>query len=315
MKVKRRWDSHFPYVVAGKKENEVGKDGRIRCYDGENGYFFAIMTGKVIKRWDLGIEAMKKGQHAIFTIPAELACVDEKVLSSLVKELSKKHSRLAKLYVKLFHLMEIYVSMGKCRSLRVCQGTYDAALIRAWEEWDWKHEMPDLGVNIDDVQDLDICMDVWDLSSVEHFDRVNDGFLEQIETRHILWERGVVLFGHYRKDCPERKGKKKDNSETVDAGVVEDNFDGADVLSVTISSSDRGKVWVYILKKKSDVFVLWKQSKMVIEKQTGKEIKFLRTDDGMDFCLDEFTEDMTFDESSMLSKKKKLVDVGKDHSV
>ncbi|KAK2985903.1 hypothetical protein RJ640_008119 [Escallonia rubra] len=48
--------------------------------------------------------------------------------------------------------------------------------------------------------------------------------------------------GHYRKDCPERKGKKKDNSKTADAGVVEDNSDGADVLSVTISSSDGG--WI-----------------------------------------------------------------------
>ncbi|KAK2981085.1 hypothetical protein RJ640_012040 [Escallonia rubra] len=44
--------------------------------------------------------------------------------------------------------------------------------------------------------------------------------------------------GHYRKDCPERKGKKKDNSKTADTGVVEDSSDGADVLSVTISSSD-----------------------------------------------------------------------------
>ncbi|KAK3002024.1 hypothetical protein RJ639_021170 [Escallonia herrerae] len=48
--------------------------------------------------------------------------------------------------------------------------------------------------------------------------------------------------GHYRKDCPERKGEKKDNSKTADAGVVKDNFDGADVLSVTISSSDGG--WI-----------------------------------------------------------------------
>ncbi|KAK3020186.1 hypothetical protein RJ639_047130 [Escallonia herrerae] len=48
--------------------------------------------------------------------------------------------------------------------------------------------------------------------------------------------------GHYRKDCPERKGKKKDNSKTADAGVVEDNSDGADVLSVTINSSDGG--WI-----------------------------------------------------------------------
>ncbi|KAK3033756.1 hypothetical protein RJ639_034198 [Escallonia herrerae] len=47
---------------------------------------------------------------------------------------------------------------------------------------------------------------------------------------------------HYRKDCPERKGKKKDNSKTADAGVAEDNYDGADVLSVTISSSDGG--WI-----------------------------------------------------------------------
>ncbi|KAK3028877.1 hypothetical protein RJ639_038562, partial [Escallonia herrerae] len=49
-------------------------------------------------------------------------------------------------------------------------------------------------------------------------------------------------FRHYRKDCPERKEKKKDNSKTADAGVVEDNSDGADVLSVIISSSDGG--WI-----------------------------------------------------------------------
>ncbi|KAK3015659.1 hypothetical protein RJ639_006333 [Escallonia herrerae] len=48
--------------------------------------------------------------------------------------------------------------------------------------------------------------------------------------------------GHYKKDCPERKGKKKDNSKTADAGVVEDNSDGADVLSVTISSLDGGRI-------------------------------------------------------------------------
>ncbi|KAK3040718.1 hypothetical protein RJ639_028008 [Escallonia herrerae] len=48
--------------------------------------------------------------------------------------------------------------------------------------------------------------------------------------------------GHCRKDCPEHKEKKKDNSKTADAGVVEDNSDGADVRSVTIRSSDGG--WI-----------------------------------------------------------------------
>ncbi|KAK3000052.1 hypothetical protein RJ639_022601 [Escallonia herrerae] len=250
--------------------------------------------------------------------------------------------------------------------------------------------------------------------------------------------------GHYRKDCPGREGKKKDNSNMADAGVGEDNYDGEDVLSVTISSSDGGwifdtgcsyhmcpnrdwfatyrsfdggkvlmgnyitgkvvgigsieirmhdgivrtltdvrhvpelrknlislgtlesngcsyrdaggvmrtmkgalvvmkglkqnslyllqgsivtraaaipsssdivsdttkvwhmrlghtsergmdvlskqGVWVYILKKRSDVFVQWKQFKMMIEKQTGKKTKCLRIDNGMELCFDEFRE-------------------------
>ncbi|KAK3016711.1 hypothetical protein RJ639_005649 [Escallonia herrerae] len=49
------------------------------------------------------------------------------------------------------------------------------------------------------------------------------------------------------------------------------------------------KVSMYILKKKSDVFVQWKQFKIMIEKQTEKEIKRLRTDNGMEFYLDKFT--------------------------
>lgn len=32
-----------------------------------------IVTGQVIKGWDLGIKTMKKGENAIFTIPAALA--------------------------------------------------------------------------------------------------------------------------------------------------------------------------------------------------------------------------------------------------
>ncbi|KAK3008763.1 hypothetical protein RJ639_013623 [Escallonia herrerae] len=68
--------------------------------------------------------------------------------------------------------------------------------------------------------------------------------------------------GHYRKDCPEHKGKKKDNSKTVDAGVVEDNSDGADVLSVTISFSDGG--WIldtgcsYHMRLNRDWFVTYR---------------------------------------------------------
>jgi transposase InsO family protein len=42
------------------------------------------------------------------------------------------------------------------------------------------------------------------------------------------------------------------------------------------------------LKKKNDVFVTFKQWKTLIENQTGKKIKRLRTDNGMEFCVGEF---------------------------
>jgi IS30 family transposase len=45
---------------------------------------------------------------------------------------------------------------------------------------------------------------------------------------------------------------------------------------------------VYFLKKKSDVFVTFKQWKTLIENQTGKKLKRLRTDNGMEFCGGKF---------------------------
>jgi transposase InsO family protein len=57
---------------------------------------------------------------------------------------------------------------------------------------------------------------------------------------------------------------------------------------VTFIDDYSRKVWVYFLKKKSDVFVTFKQWKTLIENQTGKKIKGLRTDNGMEFCGGEF---------------------------
>ncbi|KAK3030019.1 hypothetical protein RJ639_038118 [Escallonia herrerae] len=80
--------------------------------------------------------------------------------------------------------------------------------------------------------------------------------------------------GHYRKDCPERKGKENDNSKIADVvGVIEDNSDGVDVLLVTISSSN-GRCILNMGMKALDVIL---------------------------------------DESSILSKKEELIDAGKDH--
>ena len=48
------------------------------------------------------------------------------------------------------------------------------------------------------------------------------------------------------------------------------------------------KVWLYFLKQKSEAFNKFKEWKTLVEYQTGKTIKHLRTDNGLEFCSDEF---------------------------
>jgi transposase InsO family protein len=64
---------------------------------------------------------------------------------------------------------------------------------------------------------------------------------------------------------------------------------------VTFIDDFSRKVWLYTLKRKDEVFETFKKWKMMIEKQSGKKIKRLRTDNGgeftygpfMKFCEDE----------------------------
>jgi hypothetical protein len=50
------------------------------------------------------------------------------------------------------------------------------------------------------------------------------------------------------------------------------------------------KTWIYFLRKKSEVFDRFKEFKSLVENQTEKQIKVLRTDNGGEFCGNEFEE-------------------------
>ncbi|KAG8499626.1 hypothetical protein CXB51_006086 [Gossypium anomalum] len=62
---------------------------------------------------------------------------------------------------------------------------------------------------------------------------------------------------------------------------------GANYMLTFIDDFSR-KVWAFFLKQKSNVFSAFKSWKIMIEKQTGKQIKYLRTDNGLEFCSDKF---------------------------
>ena len=48
------------------------------------------------------------------------------------------------------------------------------------------------------------------------------------------------------------------------------------------------KLWVFVLKNKNDALHSFKQWKTLIENQTGKKIKRLRKENGLEFCSEEF---------------------------
>lgn len=49
------------------------------------------------------------------------------------------------------------------------------------------------------------------------------------------------------------------------------------------------KMWVYMLKEKSEAFEVFKKFRSMVEKESGCEIKVFRTDRGGEFCSNDFT--------------------------
>jgi hypothetical protein len=57
---------------------------------------------------------------------------------------------------------------------------------------------------------------------------------------------------------------------------------------LTIIDDYSRKVWPYFLKHKDDTFAAFKDLKVMIERQTKRKVKLLRTDNGGEFCSDAF---------------------------
>ncbi|KAJ9548963.1 hypothetical protein OSB04_021506 [Centaurea solstitialis] len=63
---------------------------------------------------------------------------------------------------------------------------------------------------------------------------------------------------------------------------------GGALYMLTIIDDYSRKVWAYFLKHKNDVFASFRDWKTMVEKQTDKHVKYLRTDNGLEFCSAEF---------------------------
>ena len=50
------------------------------------------------------------------------------------------------------------------------------------------------------------------------------------------------------------------------------------------------RVWVYFLKHRNEAFAKFKEWKIMVENQTGRKLKRLRIDNGLEFCNREFNQ-------------------------
>eukprot|EP00253_Pinus_taeda_P034553 PITA_34553 len=73
-------------------------------------------------------------------------------------------------------------------------------------------------------------------------------------------------------------------------GMVEVPSLGKSVYYISFINDFSRNTWIYFLKKKSEVFDKFKEFKALVENQTEKKIKVLRTDNGGEFCSKEFEE-------------------------
>jgi transposase InsO family protein len=63
---------------------------------------------------------------------------------------------------------------------------------------------------------------------------------------------------------------------------------GGSSYFVTFIDGYSRKVWIYLLKRKVDVFNDFKQFRSLVEKSIGRSIRYLRTDNGVEFTSKEF---------------------------
>jgi hypothetical protein len=71
-------------------------------------------------------------------------------------------------------------------------------------------------------------------------------------------------------------------------GLVSAPSLGKSVYYVSFIDDFSRNTWIYFLVKKSKVFDRFKEFKALVENQTKKKIKVLRTDNGKEFCRNEF---------------------------
>ena len=86
----------------------------------------------------------------------------------------------------------------------------------------------------------------------------------------------------------EKKSEKLELVHTYVWGPAQVSSLSGSRYYVTFIDDATRKTWIYCIKNKSDVFDTFKKWKALVEIETGKKLKCLRSDNGGEYCSKEF---------------------------
>ena len=113
------------------------------------------------------------------------------------------------------------------------------------------------------------------LSHIQVSSEVCEEFLECKHTRNT-----------FKQNVSTRSMDKFEVIYSDVCGPIQTKSLGGNRYFVSFIDDLTRKVWIYLIKRKSDVFDVFKKFKRMVEKQSGKHIKVLRTNGGGEYVSD-----------------------------
>lgn len=117
---------------------------------------------------------------------------------------------------------------------------------------------------------------------------VRRGYLGDKEIGKLEFCEGCAMGKSHKQKFPKAKHYSKEVLEYIHTDLwgspnTVSSLAGAHYF-LTFTDDYSKKVWIYFLKTKDEVFHWFAEWKLLVENQTGRKIKCLRTDNGLEFC-------------------------------
>lgn len=128
------------------------------------------------------------------------------------------------------------------------------------------------------------------IRSMKHL--VSKGYLKKEEIGELGCCEGCAMGKAHKQKFP----KEKHTTEGVLDYIHSDLWGSPNTVSslsgakyfLTFTDDYSKKVWIYFLKGKTEVFDYFAEWKLLVENQTRRKIKCIRTDNGLEFCNQNF---------------------------